>query len=139
MAGTPPTGVRGARLNSINENQAKQHDSILSPAHPDDVSELRRSRAAFAMHQPEIRHVPEPLTHKEAVKKYRQMETNYMMEHQQKKMRKLGQYTTSSRERKAAARNKSMNISAIGINQYLGTGDMARRPRKKLHMHGTGY
>ena len=65
--------------NSVMAVNNAHDESIMSPTAGDEHYNhmepdylMQDSRAAFAYHRPEIRGVADPLTHKEAVKKYRQ-------------------------------------------------------------------
>ena len=75
-----PSATQRTRLSNSVMATHPHDESIMSPTAGDDEFNqinghdylMQDSRAAFAYHRPEIRGVPDPLTHKEAVKKYRQ-------------------------------------------------------------------
>ena len=103
---------------------------------------LSDSRAAFGYYRPEIKHTPDPLTYKEAVKKYRQHAEPHMGE-QIKNLKKIGMGNMIARVNKpySHARQRS---DGNDMTRYLGVqgGAMTSQPlqQRKLisSVHGPG-
>lgn len=83
-------------------------------------------KAAFGYHRPEIRHVPDPLTHKEALKKYRkQAEPHGMGDYGRNIKRGMGQNNSVRNSTSRINKNSSKDLS-----NYLGATTGSRKISK---------
>lgn len=78
---------------------------------------MQDSRAAFGVYRPEIRHIPDPLTFKEAKRKYRMQADN--LDDHARRMKKLGTYRAIVKAGKTE-RNSSQINSNGEMGKYLG-------------------
>ena len=89
---------------------------------PDDIENgqdelMQDSRAAFGLYRPEIKQVPDPMSYKEAVRKYRMHADPHMGEYS-KVMRKLGNHQTMLKM--AKAKNQRHKSTGHELGKYLG-------------------
>lgn len=94
-------------------------DSIMTPHGGEDQDEMMQdSRAAFGYYRPDIKQIPDPLTYKEAVKKYRQHADPNMGEHI-KNLKKLGLGYTIAKANKTVISTRQRSHGQE-LNRYLG-------------------
>ena len=77
--------------NQSNQPAVTHDDSIMSPTGDEmhDEELMHDSQAHYGYYRPEIRNLNDPLTYKEAVRKYRQQADPHMTD-QMRVMRKIG-------------------------------------------------
>lgn len=91
---------------------------------------MQDSRAAFGVYRPEIRHIPDPLTYKEAKRKYR-MQADTNLDDHSRRMKKLSTYKAMV---KAGPYERTSNQIVPGgeIGKYLGHRGEYSRGRSKM-------
>ena len=138
------TGPTTSHQGLLSVNKSPQNDSIFGEEEDQhnfhtqgDELMMADSRAAFAIHTPAIGKMIDPMTHKEAVKKYR-MQHDPVMSDYARNLKKMGIQHMASKTNTKSSRTRGSSLGQ-DLSKYLGHRALPKKNKGLVDNYGATH